>query len=768
MTPTISLLNTKHFKFLQFPNNLIGIYDKLKNRCVYEFSIKDSVNSTLVELRNGYYLFAFNPSEKVVTIDMKLVDMGLVEDKNQAPILVSKDGKIKTLRDSTYTKSIADEKYIYTIDERMVREYILEPKEEIDIFEEKIGEVQVSNPELIRKTIEELVEQKLGMPKSIYKSHLILEKSYRYYSKEVVSSFISSLRWDEHQLKNSANILNYIANSKFPEKKQMWKELIDALIINLNTLEKEQLLIVRKIIMEAFIDNIELIKEVFINENMPIISSDEIFNISTITSRINYIKKEAISDSNSEYISKAIVGEYDINSIEEAVQLFDKLINISQSEIVYKKALIFLQINNLINIKIFTKIMELDKDIDETIGQYLDRLDVAIIPNEYYYAIDKRNMKKYISERILLELKNRKYYHSYLLSMSINNRLFEINFCELDKENFVSTMVYFFKNYVDEFNKIRKAFIKAHIFDNETRKLFFAPYLPITFEELLEIQPISVGLQYIDRVRFSNSQEDIELLSKYANSTIKSNEDLLCYVKYICSKEIPFDKTYIRAVFNELDFSKIIFFNLTEEQQTDIVDILTNVFNLIDPKAAIDFMIKVKCPIVKLEKSICSNDGELIDQTIGKEYFSFISDIEHFTKETIEICKNNYFYVSLWEEIENEFLMVNDNISYLISNILRKQTFEFDIDDEGFSVSDYSEVFMNIEECRNIMENNKEFLLYLVKNKGYEEFELETLKPLLKVRQTIDIVKYAFTLMTTQEEKKDYLNMLGTSYLKLS
>ena len=153
---------------------------------------------------------------------------------------------------------------------------------------------------------------------------------------------------------------------------------------------------------------------------------------------------------------------------------------------------------------------------------------------------------------------------------------------------------------------------------------------------------------------------------------------LVCYVLLSIIKTTIFNETYVRKMFNENDYYKLVYNKILDnmEKYLDKLNVpkemLNNIYTETEVKTDIDNMIgsifgdkKFKYDETLIENRITTNINKYID-----EYNVKINDIEKFINEIVNIYKKGVNVFSIIENFINLFQRVGDLIGLITMLLL--------------------------------------------------------------------------------------------------
>jgi hypothetical protein len=387
---------------------------------------------------------------------------------------------------------------------------------------------------------------------------------------------------------------------------------------------------------------------------------------------------------------------------------------------------------------------------------YLGVINCEEMPTKYFNNIDKLMINDNLSDAILQKLANNDLYHTYLLCMIHQNRLFEIDFSNTDiQENVLKTMVTLNTRNAKTTIDIR-SFILYNYFElNESYKsLFFGEYPLITLNELRVLKSFETAMSYID---FSNlvMEEQANMISEYINSIDLTQDEKINFLNLFTNMII--DEVIITKIFENLNFDRFNFKTCSTQYLENLISNISVALRLNEAEHALEFMRKMNLLLESLEQ-IVSSYG-LHNGTVPIEsYVQLINDIAIPTKQTLTILNH---YEIAWGLTNNITKEMFDN-GYIEQSIVGETLWnkEFRFYPETIDFTHYLKLYCDNSHIFNYMTNNCEFLSYIIENKKYNDFpsdiSLSKLIPFYSCKQTMDFIKYLFVILD-DNQKIEYL-----------
>lgn len=513
----------------------------------------------------------------------------------------------------------------------------------------------------------------------------------------------------------------------------------------------EQFLELRKNIILAFDDDVILFKTLFVNENIdiPLITEEEIYLINSTNIMLELINKSLVSN-NSKYIFERInekkLSEAEITS---ATNIYDALIQKNEDEEYLGDILLmFLSVNKIINVTYFDIILGNVNNLD-AICIYANSIPVEDLPIEYLRGLDKKAIDNGLNEVILQKLKNNNLFISYLLTKTPLNQIDDIDY---SNSNVASSILTACSNIINEneqvFISLRKCIIKKLETVYEMYgPLFEGEYPIITKDELNTFSEFSNAIICIDGSKLD--VENCNFVWEYCNQDFRNADN--CYKIFDCLFNARLnvkDSDVAKKIFYALDFNKIKFANLTEDNKETVIGFVADLLELNNAEEALKCMRHIETLIPKLEVTI--QDSNLIN-----EYIDFLNERKEYTDASIQWIENIELKAALCPEITEQLYHKESYINYVIGKSLYDQALIYDTN--LLSTESYLDIYINKPCMFNIMSNNQKFMQDIVKTNLYTKMkDLKLIKPLFRLPQTIGMMEFIWPFLN-EDEYSEYL-----------
>lgn len=412
-------------------------------------------------------------------------------------------------------------------------------------------------------------------------------------------------------------------------------------------------------------------------------------------------------------------------------------------------------LSNLLPIFITEELPLLTKD-------EFDNIENELVKEEIIKSLSDKRLEEFDNLGIQLEninienyLFGRQKITSLLVSYIEQDRIEKFNF----KEEWVKSQLMISLPIIAEINL--NAFIKIRdkigieYLDNleDFSDFYFDEFPIIELEELRRI-PVEKFNEFVDYKKINTDNANI--LSEYCNFQELHGEKLyLFFENTFIENDIISDVNLIKNIFENIDFQKIKFNSMSQEQQSYVFEFFKKIYKLDTMKGSFEFMIIVNCLIEQFENEYIS-EIKKTDETFN-EYLDLINTLKSATQTTLEIIKDKKLRKPLVPEITN-FLKKNEYyFRYIIGKTLydRELFYEKDI-----PLEKYYKIFKTSDECLKYFMNNNEIIDMFYNNKMYldETTPSERYVVFYKKRQSIDLVKIILEKLSENEDKQvEYL-----------
>lgn len=677
-----------------------------------------------------------------------------------------------------YFYSFPKGSYIKDVDERDICNYIELPNEykyDLATLDAKISRIEKKEKLSI---IEDVIlgfsknKNKTDYPKVIFENEILFNIAYKDNPQVCVHSLFNLSNLDANDVQDTIRILIKIQRySGYDDN--FTKRYVKEILEYFEGITTEEILVARETLISGFKDKIILLKDLYIcpddfDVNLPIISEEEISKIDNIEVSLQLIDKSKITRFNYEYIEKAITTSKlnkEVINIAESIQneVLSKISFNKLSNYVYE----FLSKNLLIDNKMFALLCEeAKKDAFEKdkLCKYLNGLDSQVFTEEYYSEIDELCIVDGIGQRIIVELLNKKLYKTPLLYCANNDCLELIDFQNADKQLMITQIGTFINDeYPDIIIDIRKGIITQdeEIASNNYIKLFYDPYPFISKSELYKFNTFAKAIILVDGSKITD--ENIKYIIEYINFETREMDDCYKIFDHLFNESEYFsvctNVDLIQQIVYGLDYNKVKFDSMNNEQKSNVVDMLSNALQLSNGNNVKDFMNKVGCLIEPLERILQETEG-------SEEYISLVNNIGEMTDYSKNLIKNEKPQFPLCDKIANYMYKEGYYEHYAVGKIMYNDEFIYPM--EKVSDETLIKLYYSSASIFEYLSNNKMFIQMMWEQQAYYIFvepTWEMLKPFTQFDQTKDFFEYVIETMDDNNilEYLRNLNSIKTS-----
>lgn len=391
-----------------------------------------------------------------------------------------------------------------------------------------------------------------------------------------------------------------------------------------------------------------------------------------------------------------------------------------------------------------------------------DNIENESVKEEIIKSLSDKRLEEFDNLGIQLEninvenyLFGRQKITSLLVSYIEQDRIENFNFKEgWVKSQLMISLPIIAEININDFIKIRDK-IGIEYLDNleDFSDFYFDEFPIIELEELRRI-PVEKFNEFVDYKKINTDNANI--LSEYCNFQELHGEKLyLFFENTFIENDIISDVNLIKNIFENIDFQKIKFNSMSQEQQSYVFEFFKKIYKLDTMKGSFEFMIIVNCLIEQFENEYIS-EIKKTDETFN-EYLDLINTLKSATQTTLEIIKDQKLRKPLVPEITT-FLKKN---KYYLRYIIGKTLYERELFyEKDIPLEKYYSIFKTSDECLENFKNNDEIIDMFYNNKMYldETTPSERYVVFYKKRQSIDLVKIILEKLSGNKDKQvEYL-----------
>jgi hypothetical protein len=583
------------------------------------------------------------------------------------------------------------------------------------------------------------------------------------YNKDII---ISTLNYTAEKFKPSTkichlfeNILVYSIDEK--QKIEMISTFISALSDNLKKLVPEDVFSFRINLIKSVKSYISHFSQLFIDDELPIISKEELQLLNTPEEKLSLINGSLIDKKNYDYYFDVINNlDLDENQYIKAEKLFEDINDIDEMPNIRKYLLAFLSKNKKYETGAIVFISEKIVDSDDKLALcvYLDLIDISLLTEEELIVLDKMRLKYIPNEKIILFFEEKKLYQSSLLSR-VTLKIID-NFDFLKSDIFLDTPSFFkdiYENFPEEFLAIRFSALKKLHGENTNLYEIFISDFPLVLDYEIELIDDTEQELFMYLEHSKINEKNYHLLTDYCNKKVLGGDKLYYFFHSLFFNEN--DKIsnvdYIKLILSGIDFENTIHFeSMTSGQQENIIKEFNNIYKLTTATESIEFMKIVNCLIPELEIILGDNwEDEGLNYS---EYIDLINDIKKPTEETIKQIKDKLVNQSLDATITDKLYKNGYYIRYLIGKTLKENIISID---ENILLINYYQAFCESDEFAKICSVREDILIEFVNNKFLnDKLPDNKLIYFYKLRQPLFLIEFMLKrLQSDVDETKKYI-----------
>ena len=528
-----------------------------------------------------------------------------------------------------------------------------------------------------------------------------------------------------------------------PQRK-MFMDKISSELLEISS--SNSVLFFRGKMITAFGPEIIGCSNVFINDNMPIITSEEIDSINNQLISIQLINNDKLSLENYSYICQLILSDIikdkDQNLFSKALNIFGVYSTII-NENVSKDTLVFLRTNHHMDDKAF-KFIYSNID-DEIMTDYINDFDPNELSDVYLSCINLKCLSNGLSDDLLKRMLSKGYLITPLSHYATQNKLNQIEILELSKEQILNACEAINGKHQDTVVAIRTDICVLRD-SADYYELYTAPYPVMTEEEYVHASCMESAISMIDASRIDEN-DYVQAQIIHSRSYDQHGLLLLLFALFDTQDHdgVADDEKRSELV-KKLDFAKLGFKQLTFDQRDEIFDLISDALDCDDSVAIIEFLKTVNCFIPSLETKITDNE----------EYPELIKEFDELSDVAVNWLKDNYITCALSERLCSQLYESEDYLDYIVATILRTGVLSID---EKIPFENYLRVYKDSNEVFGIMSDNWDFLELFQQKANFSEFDMDHIVPAYKTKQYERFFNHIDSL--SPEEKKEYYKSFG-------
>lgn len=633
--------------------------------------------------------------------------------------------------------------HIKTTAEREICDYILFPNQRSDYsgLSDAVNQAfETGN----NTTVQQAISVSSSFPRVLLENDILFTKSAKINSEKLFYAFkrfcIEKLDSENKDIDTWKRVLLLS-----DPQRQYFIDSICSTLIGINT--DDSFLKFRKKLILAFANEILNFSNVFIGDNIPIITSDEVDIIDNQLVSIQLINTNKLSAETYDYIVKLLLFssliEKDKSTFDKALNIFRLYSNIFGEEI-SDDAFKFLEINHYLDNETFGGIYQ---NIEDTsLVDYINAFNPAELSDEYLSCLNQKCLSNGLSDELLSIMVNNSLLATPLSHYANQGRLGYVDIFESSAEQIINDCNVINEKYPDLIVRIRtEAYLIRGI--SAYLGLYRTPYPLMTENEYVNEGDAEKAISLIDVSRIDDN--DFEQVTTIHLKSYNQDELMLLLLALFDNNNNKgiLDNNVKPELVNRLDFAKLGFKQLDFNQRNEIFSLISDVLSFPDNNEIIEFLKTVDCFIPDLEERITDDD---------EEYSKLIKSFDEFTDVSTEWLDEHCITCDLSEKLCDKLFDSKDYINYIIASILRIGSLKI-VDTIPFE--NYLEVYKDSDELFNIMSSDLNFLERFQQQADFSEFDMTHITPAYHAKQHDRFFSYIDTL--TPEEKKSYYMSFG-------
>jgi len=218
-----------------------------------------------------------------------------------------------------------------------------------------------------------------------------------------------------------------------------------------------------------------------------------------------------------------------------------------------------------------------------------------------------------------------------------------------------------------------------------------------------------------------------------------------------------------KSLYSSIDFSVVPFASMTIGVQEECVQIIRKGLAVIESgRDALSIMKHLRTPIASIEHIIADDaSDEEAKSTLISDYLQFIARVKLFTVETVNICRDHWLNIPMWEEFEKKLLVSGEPENCLVSMILRTKSFALEHLPPQIELKSIARVLSEMSACQKYIRSDQKCLDRLMHApEAYPYIENDSIWFFIDCRQKAAFIKYAFSKLD-DNGKFRYINNMS-------
>lgn len=632
--------------------------------------------------------------------------------------------------------------HIKTTAEREICDYILFPNQRSDYsgLSDAVNQAfETGN----NTTVEQAISVSSSFPRVLLENDILFTKSAKINSEKLFYAFKRFCIEKPDSENKDIDTWKRVLLLSDPQR-QYFIDSICSTLIGINT--DDSFLKFRKKLILAFANEILNFSNVFIGDNIPIITSDEVDIIDNQLVSIQLINTNKLSAETYDYIVQLLLFssliKKDKSTFDKSLIIFGLYSDIFGEEI-SDDAFKFLEINHYLDDETFEVIYQ---NIEDTsLADYINAFNPAELSDEYLYCLNQKCLSNGLSDELLSIMVNKSLLATPLSHYANQGRLACVDIFESSAEQIIDDCEVINAKYPDIIVHIRtEAYLIRGI--SAYLGLYHTPYPLMTENEYVNEGDVEKAISLIDVSRIDDNNFE-QVTTIHLKSYNQDELMLLLLTLFDNNNEDSLDSSVKPELVNMLDFAKLGFKQLDFSQRNEIFSLISDVLSFPDNNEIIEFLKTVDCFIPDLEERITDDD---------EEYSKLIKSFDEFTDVSTEWLDEHCITCDLSEKLCDKLFDSKDYINYIIASTLRIGSLKI-VDTIPFE--NYLEVYKDSDELFNIMSSDLDFLERFQQQADFSEFDMTHITPAYHAKQHERFFSYIDNL--TPEEKKLYYMSFG-------
>jgi hypothetical protein len=616
--------------------------------------------------------------------------------------------------------------------------------------------VRKNSPDIITSQVQLFLDLKTGLPNCVFSSKDLFEIVFEEFSEDTSKELVRLLNWEQRKLDSTKKLLNFLENevdSKYHKK--LLELLADLLVEKLEAESIESISLVRQILIQILGADMKYMTPLFHEVGMPLIQETEMALVSDVNLIIELTAIDLIDEYSAKSISNWISKPFVTQNFEGLDRIWENCLSCDDETAAF--ALVYLEKNSRYNDSIFCSILDSQVCDHDAIIEYVNSFSPTQISRNAWRLLNQYSVFGGYSIAARQHLINQKLYKLYLLDLSEDFSIPISSFKSLNIDLLRSAMKEVYTYDQDRFIELR------HALPAKQMRLMPALYQnEFPFITDVELQKCTSFDMAISLINFNN-------LSLRHCNIVASHLTRLSSGRVLCKK--LFDEVFSnedidvelrKAIYSATDFSVVPFACMTITAQEECVQIIKKDLAVIESgRDALAIMKQLRTPIASLEHIIAEDKSSNEEkERLISDYMQFIAQSRLFTLETIDICRDHWLNIPMWEEFEDILLTNGETENCLVSIILRTKSFAPANLPPQIGLISIARVLAEVPACQKHIRSDKKCLAQLMHTPDcYPCIKGDSIWFFIDCRQKTAFIKHAFSKLNDNEKFRYIINM---------